>query len=293
MGWYDHVPDASVVVDCEGGRHVVRWSAGDLALDAHPDVAAERVLVALGGTPPACLAVADLWEAAVADGGFLWEWAAGDIGPARRAWLQTALERVRNEGVQEFLHRLPIRRAERMGRVLAMLPPTMVDRAAMAVAWRLEADPDPSLDEPLAEAVGRRLRRAFVASVGGLGGVQTAALVPLRWRVEGRSHPPAVTGRLAGRSSAVVVTVGASWLAHVWARQVTVVEGAMVLAATEREGGLDTTMLQWRPAGGGLEPHLRTVSVEHVDGRWRRRRDQGAVAAGGRTTRLVSPPQSR
>ena len=291
MPWNDHVPDASLVVDCEGARHVVRWSAGGLLLDAHPDVAAERVLVALGGVPPACLAVADLWEAAVTDGGFLWEWAADDVGPARRAWLHTALERLRNEGVQEFLHRLPIGRAERMGRVLALLPPAMVDRAAMALAWRLETDPDPSLDEPLAEAVARRLRRAFVASVGGVGGVQTAALVPFRCRVEGGSASPAVSGRLAGRSSSVVVTVAASWLAHVWARQVTVVSGAMVLAADEREGGLDTTVLEWHPAAGGLEPRLRTVTVVHRDGGWVIRQD--AAADGGRVTRLASPPPSR
>jgi hypothetical protein len=293
MAWYDHVPDASLVVDCEGGRHVVRWSGGALVLEAHPDVAAERVLVALGGVPPACLAVADLWEAAVADGGFIWEWAADEVGPARRAWLHTALERLRNEGVQEFLHRLPIRRAERMGRVLAMLPPTVVDRAAMALAWRLEADPDPTLDEPLAEAVGRRLRRAFVASVGGLGGVQTAALVPFRYRVERGRQPPSVTGRLAGRSSSVVVTVDASWLAHVWARQVTVVGRAMVLAAEEGDGGLDVTVLEWCPAAGGLEPRLRTVGVEYQDGRWRRLPGQGSGAAAGRATSLVSPPPSR
>jgi hypothetical protein len=292
MAWYDQVPDASLVVDCEGGRHVVRWSAGGLVLDAHPDVAAERVLVALGGVRPACLAMADLWEAAVADGGFLWEWAADEVSPARRAWLHTALERLRNEGVQEFLHRLPIGRAERMGRVLAVLPPALVDRAAMAVAWRLEAEPDPSLDEPLAEAVGRRLRRAFVASVGGLGGVQTAALVPFRYRVERGSPAPAVTGRLAGRSSSVVVTVGASWLAHVWARQVAVVGGAMVLAADEDVDGLATVVLEWCPAAGGLEPRLRTVAVEHRDGRWRRRPDHGSGAAGD-STRLVSPPPSR
>jgi hypothetical protein len=153
-----------------------------------------------------------------------------------------------------------------MGRVLAMLPPAMVDRAAMAVAWRLEADPDPSLAEPLAEAVGRRLRRAFVASVGGLGGVQTAALVPFRCRVE--DSPAAVTGRLAGRSSSIAVTVAPSWLAHVWARQVTLVGGATVLAVAERDGGLEATLLEWRPAASGLEPRLRTVPVVHRDGRW-------------------------
>lgn len=259
-------------VQCEGSVHVARWVDGELRLDHHPDVDSERTLVALGGAPPPCLAAHDLWRDAVADGGFLLEWAMRDeLDTARRAWLRTALERLRNEGVQEFLHGLPIGRAERMGRVLAELTPALVDRAAMSVCHRLAAGDgpaDPVLDDAVGEAVRRRLRRAFVTSTASIGhGARTAALIPFRCVVE-PGATPSVAGRLSGRTSSVEVGVPSTWLADVWALGAATVDGALVLSASLDDAGLDVTVVEWSGPAMRLAPRLTSERARFADGGW-------------------------
>ena len=75
MAWYDGVADSNFDVDCEGQRHTICWSNGEVVLTHHPDVQAEKTLVALGGRKPRCLEIFELWELAVSDGGFIEEWA--------------------------------------------------------------------------------------------------------------------------------------------------------------------------------------------------------------------------
>ena len=48
MAWYDGVAESSFEVDCEGQRHTICWSRGEVSL-THPDIHAEKSLVALGG----------------------------------------------------------------------------------------------------------------------------------------------------------------------------------------------------------------------------------------------------
>ena len=184
MAWYDHAPDVVVAVRCSGSRHEVRWRRGQLEL-LHHDVEAEEVLAALGGEPPACLGLLALWREAVADGGFVEEWAADRADEHRRAWLRTALRRLRVEGVQDLLPSLPPARAERMGRVLTGLAAPLQDRAAIAAASSaLAVTPPPPLVGHLARAVRVRARRAFVASLATWRAVApVAALVPLRCEV--------------------------------------------------------------------------------------------------------------
>ncbi len=54
-------------VDCTGGRHRLRCSDGALVALDHPDPDGERMLLALGGEPPACLDLLRAWEAHLDD----------------------------------------------------------------------------------------------------------------------------------------------------------------------------------------------------------------------------------
>src|SRR5437763_890004 len=56
--WFTCLPSCSVEIPCGSGRHVVRWEAGVLRLDSHPDPEAELVLAALGGEKARCVEVA-------------------------------------------------------------------------------------------------------------------------------------------------------------------------------------------------------------------------------------------
>jgi hypothetical protein len=61
MNWHESLPPAEAQVPCGTGSHTVRWTAGQLAIPAHPDGEAEAVLAALGGDRPLCVEVADTW----------------------------------------------------------------------------------------------------------------------------------------------------------------------------------------------------------------------------------------
>jgi hypothetical protein len=269
--WSRHLDDASMAVSCGGGHHRVRWSAGTLHLDDHVDLAAEQVLVALGAPLPPCLAALRLFEDAVADGGFLGEWAGrGHADPARTAWLATALERYRSEGVQEFLHGLPIRRLPRMGEALVELPPALLDRAALAVAQGVidGGRPDDSyVCAQLDEAVRRRVRRAFVRSLATSalpGG--SAALTPLRCEV--RDGAPRVDGQVSGRAGMVEMRVSRSWLVEVWGTGLAHLDGLLVLEARLDGADVEFGAVTWRPSPEGLRPEPRRAQAHHDGRRW-------------------------
>ena len=180
-------------------------------------------------------ALLELWRLAVRDGGFLTEWARREEpDPGRRGRHQVALLRLRREGVQDLLPDLEIRRAERMGTVLAHFPPELVERAALAAAQRLLRRPDLAAHELapwLAQAVQVRARSAFVRSLAAWRHrARPAALVPFTCRV-GIGVTPAVAGRLDGRASWCEVAVDSRWLLDVWGRGLAVVDGDLVLGA--------------------------------------------------------------
>jgi hypothetical protein len=223
MAWHRDVADAGLDVRCGGSTHRVRWHRGHLQLLDHPEPQAEAVLVALGGDPPPCLRVLDLWRSAVADGGFLPEWAGREEpDPGRRGRMLAALARLHREGVQDVLPELDRRRAARMATVLACFPHDLVDRAALATARRLlRRDTDDLLVDELAPALAHavrvRARSAFVRSLAGWAHrARPAALVRFECRV-GVGVPPAAAGRLDGRASWCEIVVDVNWLLRVWA----------------------------------------------------------------------------
>lgn len=280
--WRDTAGDLDLVVTCSGSTHRLIWSAGSIELPDHPDLAAERALIGLGGPEPACLSWLRLWNDAVNDGGFLAEWVdPTNLDEARLSWLGTALERMRLEGFHEFLRHLPPARAERMGHFVHRYPRSWLDRAACEVAEAVTGSgvsargPVGCVHAPamVEQAVANRLRRAFVASVGGRQlSWGAAALVPLHIRVDAVGVP-SISGRLTGPGRGVHLTVAPTWLHQVWGAGAAVVDGHLVLALGEREDDRhDSVVAAWTPhhePGSGAVATTETRMLAPRGDRWR------------------------
>ena len=274
MRWHDTADDVELAVSCRGSSHRLVWHHGAIEMFDHPEPDAEAALVALGGEEPPCLTAARLWEAAVADGGFLEEWVDDThLTKARLSWLAMALERLRNEGFHEFLRSLPPDRAEPMGRFLHTFPRPWLDRAAAAVA---EASIDGSgvvchnAKGLVTVAIAQRVRRAFVAAIGHeqltLG---AAALVPLSVSVDplpGRA-PADLTGGLIGPARGVSITVGSDWLHRVWAAGAGVIDGCLVLALDPENDGEATVEVLVATWFNGA-PTVRPRQARHDGEKW-------------------------
>lgn len=276
--WWETAPDLAMNVDCEGAGHRLRWRRGQVELLDHPELDAELAMIALGGPEPTCLAYHRLWVDAVADGGFLAEWVEESrLSPSWFSWLAMALERMRSEGFHEFLRGLPPARAQRMGEFLHRYPVPWIDRAAASVGLAVaEVDGVACLDAPrlLSAAVAQRLRRAFVASIGGRQlALGAAALVPLRISVTSGAAP-SINGALIGPDRGVDLAVDRSWLHRVWAGAATVIDGSLVVAIeSDEHRSPDTTalasMVIWRQSGDrGWRPSIEQRVVRYVDGSW-------------------------
>lgn len=266
--WARYVETVALEVPCNGDRHTIRWDAGRLVLDQHADIEAERALVAFGGDELPCLTLLDLWNEALVDGGFLGEWVDGELDPPRLWWLGMALERMRNEGFHEFLRELPVGRANRMGRFLTQFPEPWLDRAAAHVAENMiDGDGVVCARAPalIPHAVARRVRRAFVLSIGGRQiAFGAAALVPFRPSV-GQHVAPAIDGEIKGRSSWATLSVDQRWLFDVWGAGASVVDGHLVLALRDGEA----TAVDWRQIDGRYVPRLVAAGIVHDGQTWR------------------------
>ena len=265
MPWYDQVPAVSFEVDCEENRHTITWSGGQIILEQHPQIDAEKALVALGGAKPNCLNVFELWEFALRDAGFIEEWAPWQTADRqRRWWLRTALERLRSEGVQDFLYDLPRERAVKMGEASVALPHEFLDRAmATVVDVRDQSGWDfgPALSRHLAEATRLRSRRAFVkALTNQRPAVPSPALIPFKCEIELHGEPW-IHGCLSGRDSSIEISLHPRWLSRVWARGVSVHNDRFTVDATEQKDSVLLTQVEWVPNNGKLDPHLTTCQL--------------------------------
>lgn len=292
MNWWEAAPALEMTVTCEGSQHLLRWRRDGIEPADHPELDAELALMALGGAPPACVSLIQLWDDAVTDGGFVGEWVDETrLNQAWFSWLSMALDRMRSEGFHEFLRRLPPARALRMGEFLDRFPLPWVDRAAAVVNEATfgsgsedsgggrgsgsDSDGDgvgcPLAPELLVTAAGNRLRRSFVDAVGGRQlTVGVAALVPLQLTIEDRVDP-AVDGSLSGRDRGVSLTVSTSWLHRVWAAGAAVIDGRLTLSLDPGSpGGPNTArLITWdRTLEGDLRPRIETLAVDFDAGRW-------------------------
>ncbi len=265
-----------MAVPCDGGVHRLMWGRRGIELIDHPDLDGELAMVALGGAEPRCLWLYRLWNDAVADGGFLAEWVdESRLSTSWFSWLAMALERMRTEGFHEFLRGLPPARAQRMGEFLNAYPLPWINRAAASVSEAVTEGVGVGCVHAsplLADAVGQRLRRAFVDSVGGRHlSVGAAALIPLAINVGG-PEAPSLRGALTGPGRGVELIVDGSWLHRVWAAEAAVIDGDLVLAVDPPKTGLGpaiATIVEWRRDGAaGAAPHLERRPVTFANGRW-------------------------
>lgn len=269
--WADSAPPVDLVVRCGGNEHRLVWERGAVRMLDHPEPDAERAMVALGGAEPPCLALLGLWELAIADGGFLEEWVDdANLSPVRLSWLGMALERLRNEGFHEFLRAIPSARAEPMGRFLHRFPRPWLDRAAAAVSESIVDGEGVVCDHAyqlVCNAAAQRVRRAFVASVGGPSSsglsLGAAALVPLA--VEVRAGAPTIGGRLSGPDRGVTIGIDDRWLHAVWAACAAVIDGQLVL---ELDGAGAATVVSWKAGEPATETRVARFdgvawSLEH------------------------------
>jgi len=267
MSWTEAAPPLSMVVVCNRERHRLRWEHGRVEPVDHPELDAELALVAFGGEEPACIALHRLWQEAVADGGFVAEWAEPThLSPAWHSWLAMALERMRSEGFHEFLRHLPPARAQRMGEFLHRFPHPWIDRAGAEVS-RQVADGRTAevevLAPLLAQATANRLRRSFVDAVGGRQlAVGAAALIPLRLRVEPGAGP-AIEGVVRGQGRGLAIAVEPSWLHEVWAAGAAVVDGRLVLGIDDGSA----VTVAWSP-DDPARPRLERRAIGHGGSSW-------------------------
>lgn len=247
-GWAEDLVDLALPVACSAEVHQLHWSAGRLRAAAHPDLDGEAALAALGGDLPACVDAVAIWRRAVTDGGFLAEWCDHDLDdPVYRHHLQIAVNRLRNEGVQDLLRSLPARRAEAMGRFLLRFPQAWVDRAALGVVRRnRRAGPNDALAGAIRRAVQVRARSSFVRSLARWNRVvRPAALVRFECVVTPWDTPPHAAGVLDGTASWCRVGLSPRWLVEVWGPGRAVDEqGDLVL-------GHDGMTLRWEATADG------------------------------------------
>jgi hypothetical protein len=249
MHWTERIPSAFFDVQCEGSEHRVVWSEGQLLLCAHPEIDAERALIALGGITPSCLQILNLWESAVSDGGFIEEWAGCfKADKRRRWWLSTALERLKSEGVQDFLHDLPRTRATRMCEVTIGLPHEFLDLAAVTVVAQADEglrDLDEYLFMHSTLAVQMRSRRSFVLTLQAHeSSFKSPALIPFQCQVN-EDITPTVTGVLAGKNSKVLLMLRPSWLNRVWARNLAIYEKRLTIDVVTEKNQLYLSQVDW------------------------------------------------
>ena len=265
MAWYDGVADSNFDVDCEGQRHTICWSNGEILLTHHPDVQAEKTLVALGGRKPRCLEIFELWEFAISDGGFIEEWAPWhEADHQRRWWLKTALERLRSEGVQDFLFDLSRERAVRMGEVVTTLPHEFLDRAMATVVDagdRRGWDFAPAISRHLFDATKLRARRSFVRALSHQRpAIPNPALLPFVCHVD-LSRESAVEGQIAGRDSRIEIRLHPRWLSEVWARGLAVHCGRFTVSISEELGNVTLTQVEWVEGHKRFEPRLTRIQL--------------------------------
>ncbi|HVF31574.1 MAG TPA: hypothetical protein VM933_00945 [Acidimicrobiales bacterium] len=271
--WWAAVPAATTILDCGDARHELRWEAGQLHLEGHADVEAERTLGALGAEVPTCLRVRDAWAAHATDPalvtlgrrpgepglGF-----APEHAPPLVGGLHTPPKRPRpsEPGRREALV------------TLLSLPVAFVDRLALtAMADAAERWPDPSFRERhglrlgagLAARAGPALHR-FGRPLAAAGEVVLVHATPC---------PPAgrvsIRAERTGRGVEVSASLPISWLSRVWGPGLSEPDGRFVIAL-RRSGEVDVA--EWMAVGvDRWEAERRPAQLARNDdtGAWRLR----------------------
>jgi hypothetical protein len=227
--WYDGISPVTAWVRCRGEHHRITWRRGRIVAEDH-DVEAEAALAALGGGACACLDVVRVTRTGlgVDELFLLWtEHAEPSVGASQ------ALERwARRVGAGAPSATVVGRRAEEARlAALSSLPVEFRRRLALGVFEAISREPDrdrsgshPSFAPVFGSLVGRAVRAARLPRA-------SADALDVRWTLLSQSEPVSVEGSCTARLAAIRLGLSASWVAKVWAWDLAVVDGQLVVDA--------------------------------------------------------------
>lgn len=253
--WYDGLEPVTAPLRCRGELHRVTWRAGRLWLHDH-DLVAESVLVSLGGERCACLDLLELCRHDVAALGPFPLWTSdAEIG---------AVAAIETTGSSR-------RDLDRRHDLLRSLPTPFRRRLALGgfvAAARLGSVVEPWANPPFAWVFGRLLSdAAAVVSRVARPDLDHSRALEVRWVGTAADQHPRAVGRLGPRGGSLHLALSPLWVADVWAHDLAVDRGSLVLALTSGERYL---AMRWSdPDGQGL-------SVAELVSQ---RRDDSAVVA--------------
>jgi hypothetical protein len=285
--WFTCLPSCEAQVPCGSGQHVVRWEAGALRLDSHPDPEAELVLAALAGEKARCVEVAEAWLRHAADPTVLrvgprgtddvtvsWEDVDAASQGERGSWvgrasttpgpgvmrqpsimLSAAMTQASARHSQARQEAAEARQRRTDVLSLLALGPAFQARLTGQVVAACAA----RLDEP--DERGRSRRPVLTAALDGrLAPVaeQWLGVDPDQVQVSLHTGPGWGSAELAGRSEQrrLRVSLPADWLARVWACGLALT-GQYLVVAVDRAGWPDARVLALRAPG--TEPVLLDV----------------------------------
>lgn len=214
MSWYQSLPPAETSLPCGKGTHAIRWEEGRLILPDHPDPEAELVLAALGGDKPACLTMAETWEAH------------GDDLAVLAAGPRSDADRLTVTADQLDEHRKTRPALAGLLELMALGPEFQFRLSgAVAAAWARE-DRAGERAEHRAELAAALTGRFAPVAAGWLGVDPDAVIIT--------PHEGPGWGSLeVTRDGALTGTLPAGWLAGVWACGLALSDGHLVVSVTE------------------------------------------------------------
>jgi len=273
--WCDHLEPVTVKLECGGQPHAVTWRRGRLVLEDHPDLAAERALVALGGSVCTCLDVLDAWAAATASFQMTPSFISA-AGPSPEAFIRMMTRH--REAARKVLSQVPEHHRDGVvasqvvqGRRLAAtsLPGEMRSRLGLTLVVHCErnwSDLPGGTRLAVRLLVGERIRQAVVESLRHWSGLEHHDRhVLLHYVVVPPGSQPALEGRATAREAGGTARLPVSWLVHVAARHLAVVDGCVVLGLT----GDRALAARWEQgADGAWRPRLARARLRYgVGGR--------------------------
>ncbi len=232
MTWPRRVPPLRVAVPCSGELHTVLWKRGSLVLVDH-DAAADAVVVALGGTSPACLEVLRSWRI-----GYIEERPpTASIGLLRT--LSSMGRWMSGGGLAPVVLPEALRRMREVSILHTWARGLRDDRAGAAAQ-----------DDFLDRAVARRVRDLVDPQLFAVYGTW-----PLERDVDVVINPDpdapiSVSGRASTEGIGAVIELPVTWITSVWVPGLEVLRGGLLLDV-DRRPPASAMVARWRPDGEG------------------------------------------
>lgn len=260
LPWWVGVAPAETEIDCDGARHRLTWTQGEVIPLDHPDPEADRALVALGGDSSACLDVIRAWNEhsstpeLVTIGRRPGEQGLGLAPAAVRAHAVASARVAGIPGAAKERIEARLRRREALA-LLLTLPAPFIDRLVLGVFWSaaerwddetFRADHGLRIGAALSTRATPALRR-FGDRLGC--GPCDVGVSPAR---PGHGEPVVAARLERGQPVVLSADLPVRWLTNVWGRGLSEPDGELVLDVVS--GALDGStfevfVAEWEPAG--------------------------------------------